>query len=267
MAIENGDFETAGATAWLASGWTSSFVSSLEEAAEFDGNPSGSDLFTYEGFEAGWAVSGDLVFVGALVDPVAAIFNAGAGQTLREDFEVGWGQVLDDLSATGAAQFDSLGLEDFDAWGGYVADLDEDNSSAALFTGVAQEWFDWSDIIGLDATNTILSDGGLEDFEAVAAPVEVRADSSSEVFSLAEAPDPMLFSGKGVVLANVGGALPSPLVEGVLYFTRDVPVTGLTFKLAAYVGGAAIALDDDGSGKHYVKRDPEEWWSFVMATV
>lgn len=59
-------------------------------------------------------------------------------------------------------------------------------------------------------------------------------------------------NGSSVQVSNSGGALPAPLVAGTTYFIRDK--SGLTAKLAATVGGAAINLTDNGTGTHSIKN-------------
>lgn len=49
-----------------------------------------------------------------------------------------------------------------------------------------------------------------------------------------------------IVMDTNIGVLPTPLIEGTIYFVRDV--AGDAFKLAATSGGAAIDLTADGTG-------------------
>jgi phage gp46-like protein len=64
-----------------------------------------------------------------------------------------------------------------------------------------------------------------------------------------------------VRLRNTGGALPAGLSPGVTYFPRDI-VAGVSFKLAATSGGAAIDITGTGTGTHYVYNGYSEWaWS------
>jgi len=55
-----------------------------------------------------------------------------------------------------------------------------------------------------------------------------------------------------VTFASLTGG--APLVDGVTYYVRDV--TADTFKVAATVGGAAIDVTPDGSGKVWVEPRP-----------
>jgi len=54
--------------------------------------------------------------------------------------------------------------------------------------------------------------------------------------------------GRAVSFTNSGGALPSPLVAGTVYYTRDG--TADDFKLCATKGGTAIDLTTAGTGTH-----------------
>ncbi len=57
-------------------------------------------------------------------------------------------------------------------------------------------------------------------------------------------------SGMAVVVDNLGGAAPAPLVVGTTYYIRDV--TTDTFKLAATVGGTAIDITTTGTGSNFL---------------
>lgn len=59
-------------------------------------------------------------------------------------------------------------------------------------------------------------------------------------------------NGNSVRVSNSGGALPAPLVAGTVYFVRDK--SGVTFKLAATSGGAAINLTTNGTGTNSVRN-------------
>lgn len=59
-------------------------------------------------------------------------------------------------------------------------------------------------------------------------------------------------NGSSVRVSNSGGALPAPLAANTTYFIRDK--SGVTAKLAATSGGAAINLTDNGTGTHSVKN-------------
>lgn len=73
---------------------------------------------------------------------------------------------------------------------------------------------------------------------------------SPKEFQAAAATDVVTVPGHGYVNTDTivfyGGTVPSPLVEGTIYFVRDA--TTDTFKVAATSGGAAIDLIGTGAG-------------------
>lgn len=58
--------------------------------------------------------------------------------------------------------------------------------------------------------------------------------------------------GHEVMVSNVGGGLPAPLVQGTRYYVRDR--TGVTCKLALTPGGTAIDITTAGTGTHYISN-------------
>lgn len=79
---------------------------------------------------------------------------------------------------------------------------------------------------------------------------------SPQEFSVAIATDVVTCLGHGYADTNTivfyGGTVPSPLVEGTVYYVRDA--TTDTFKVAATAGGAAIDLTGAGAGDCVVSR-------------
>lgn len=58
----------------------------------------------------------------------------------------------------------------------------------------------------------------------------------------------------GISFANVGGALPTPLVAGTIYYARDI--TTNTFRVATTPGGAALNITSNGTGTNRVPAPP-----------
>jgi len=281
MAIANGSFESEGASPGAASGWVSTYVSSLEQWADFDQNPT--DTFTrpHEDFESGWTPPDDQAWIGAFlgdtIDIEAAIFNVGPGQTPYEHFERAWPEPADifipALSAIEVALFDGETVEDFeDGWG--TIDLAMGATTAALFDAETAEdfeegWGTFSEDIADFSPVAAVFDGSnpepVEDFEESVAPAEFTATLGSDTLTLASSPSPILVNGQKVYVENLDGELPSPLQADVQYFL--VGVSGSSFKLASSFNGTALDLTNDGTGTQRLLRDPSLWWSRIMTTV
>lgn len=74
--------------------------------------------------------------------------------------------------------------------------------------------------------------------------------------------------GDEVQLSNSGGALPAPLDPDTRYYVQSLP-TATSFTVAATVGGAAITLNDTGTGTHYigeVDAGLREWMLLRLGT-
>jgi hypothetical protein len=271
--LRNGSFELAGATPGAAQIWTSSFVSSLEEWADFAQNPSETGVTSsQEGLEKGWTGSSDQalvrLFVGETIDIEAAIFNVGPGQTPVERFERAWGTAgmsfLDDLEQSQPAVFSTHDQERFEVGWGTVALELPGTALAATFDGENREDFEdgWK---GNDTFVFTLSDIIVENFENVAAPTPFAADASADTMELQVAPDDPIIDDDRVQVTNEGGALPTPLDEGVTYFL--VGIADDVFSLAPTLGAAAIDLTSAGTGINYLVPHPALWWSRIMTTV
>lgn len=88
VALANTDFDTAGASAGLASGWTQSVVSSVESYPDFSGG--GDPLLPEEAFQTGWA--GDpYLHTLASGDVTLSDFGSGSLASPEETFETQWG--------------------------------------------------------------------------------------------------------------------------------------------------------------------------------
>lgn len=279
MTIANGSFEIAGSAPGLAHLWTSTFVSTAEEWADFAQNPSDATTLSRESFDKGWAGLANQIFVGVFVgetvDTEAAIFNVGPGQTPVERFDVGWGTpFLVGLTSSQFATFAGSGeVETFAAGWGTVAFALPSDSAAASFDSRAVESFEenwkdndtFSDDLGSFSTAAAVFDGeALEDFDDVLAPIAFTAVAATDVMTLATAPSVALSDGESVFVSQEDGTLPDPLEPDQTYFLRDV--VGSTFKLASYSGGAALDITTMGTGAHYLHRDPASWWSRLMIT-
>lgn len=272
MPLENGSFATAGATPGSAAGWTSSFVSSVEQFADFARNSSDAGTLALESFELGWAAAGDQVFAPELGEPTIgfeiASFNLGPGQIQFENFDVGWGSPplhQDELSSIDFAVFAGEPIETFDAgWG--AIELALPAPTAALFAGAAEERFEtgWAAAFENSLDAFTLESATTETFESVIAPIAFTANVS-DTMTLAASSPVALADDQVVSVANAGGSLPSPLDDSVSYYLRSV--SGNTFKLSPNAGGPPIDLTDIGTGVHTLRRDPAAWWSRLMTTV
>jgi len=185
-------------------------------------------------------------------DPVDV--NSGPSALARyplEDFEEGWGSNEDfktEFEGVGvdleAATFDGEPKEDFeDAWNN--SDFDWEfapaDLSAAQYRGTNE----------------------FEDFGSAVPPRSCTADPSTDLFTTT---DPHgIASGSKVTMENKNGALPSPLNLRHEYFVGTS--TSYTFNLRRQVGGTTIDLTDSGTGTHYVRRDPETYWTTFMETI
>lgn len=283
MPITNGGFETAGSTPELAQGWTSSFVSSLEEWADFAQNPSdGAATTSQDGFERGWT-AGDQAFVtefvGETVDVEAAIFNVGPGQFPIERFELAWGSIgtiyMPQLSSSQPAAFSGHDEERFEeGWG--TVDLELPSSAVvAEFESRLMEQFergwntdDFTDSLEDFGLDQVLFDGAQwEDFEDAIAPATFTANDTSNIMTL-DSPAAVPLVDDQLVYFEPGdddSEVPGALQAGSLYFLSAV--SGDTFKVAPNAGGTALNLTSAGIGTLLVRRDPHHWWSDIMTTV
>lgn len=76
--------------------------------------------------------------------------------------------------------------------------------------------------------------------------------SSSDLTSNAHG----LLAGQPVTFSNTGGALPAGLTAGTTYFVLPTGLTENVFRVAATVGGSAIATTSAGTGTHTVTAQP-----------
>ena len=80
----------------------------------------------------------------------------------------------------------------------------------------------------------------------------VTVDAGTDVFSAARHP---FVNGERVIFENVGGGLPGGVTANTNYYCRDV-VAGVSFKIAATLGGTAIDITSGGSGTQLVYAPP-----------
>lgn len=286
MAVSNGGFEDEGAAAWEADGWTSTFVSSLEEQADFALNPSDTDTSAQEDFERGWTDPDDQAFVGAYAGPPAdleaAEFDVGPGQQAVERFEPGWPATLPSftpeylpaLLSTSPALFGSDQFEGFGAgWGDAPFELD---AEAAEFGSEEVEdleagWqsnhlyaYSFSGESAVFGAGTTLSLP--EAFEAVLERQQVTFDVSAEEVQFVQQAPP-LADGGVVRFLNEGGGLPAGLAEDTDYYADNVDGPGGTFQVSAQATLLPLLVfSDAGTGDHFMVRDPSRFWHELMAT-
>lgn len=65
-----------------------------------------------------------------------------------------------------------------------------------------------------------------------------------------------LFAGQPVVFSNTGGALPTGLTAGTVYYVLASGLTSSTFQVGATAGGSAIATTAPGTGVNTVTAPP-----------
>lgn len=289
MTITNGSFDEAGATPGSAAGWTSAFVGTAEEFADFAQNPSSAGPFARESFEAGWTGGTDQVFVAALggetEGTVAAIFNVGPGQAQEERFEYGWAVsdgppiFMHELSALAVATFGTFDHEPFSlGWATWNVPAPAPTANpflatlptptAALFDGgtVAFESFDaWKPALITSFTPGDLEELAAETFENASPTQTFTVNASSNTGTL-DAPPPFPLVDDEKITLSTTGTLPTPLATGTTYHV-DLHTPPLTFGFANVSGGAIIFIDDVGNGVHSLTRDPAAWWSRFMTTV
>lgn len=112
-------------------------------------------------------------------------------------------------------------------------------SSATNFTVGAGHTVRWAGLWGGGTFKGYAPNGG--------SPKEFQADATSDVVTV-----PAHGYSNTDTIVFYGGTVPSPLVEGTIYFVRDA--TTDTFKVAATSGGAAIDLTGAGAGDCVVSR-------------
>ncbi|MDD4482714.1 MAG: hypothetical protein PHP18_05805, partial [Bacilli bacterium] len=89
-------------------------------------------------------------------------------------------------------------------------------------------------------------DGGLQNMGAPSVNCLISVDVDTDTILV---PDVELYySNTDRVVFTSPGTVPSPLVEGTVYYVRDVDATTETFKVAETSGGVAIDLTTNGSG-------------------
>lgn len=112
-------------------------------------------------------------------------------------------------------------------------------ASATNFTVGAGHTVRWAGLWGGGTFKGYAPNGG--------SPKEFQADATSDVVTV-----PAHGYSNTDTIVFYGGTVPSPLVEGTIYFVRDA--TTDTFKVAATSGGAAIDLTGAGAGDCVVSR-------------
>jgi hypothetical protein len=264
VAIANGSFEVEGAEPGLALGWSSTFVSSLEEWADFDGALAGGTR-SQEAFER------EVLFVRALlgetIDTEAAVFNVGAGQVPVERFELAWGTVgmafLGELNQSEAASFSSQEQERFEEDWGTVAFGLPDGVSIAAFGDGSREDFEhgWFAVPEIDYSPAVFAgSGSVENFE-LNVPEAITADVD-DTLTLDYPPNTALANGQ-LARFETDDTLPAPLLADVTYFIVEVS-SAFAFKVSEEEDGDPVDLTDDGAGDSYLVR---VWWSQLLTTV
>ena len=269
MAVANGSFEEAGAALGAASGWTSTFVSSLEEWADFIQNPDTGITRSQEGLEEGWTESTQAfvaAFVGETIDTEAVIFNVGPGQTPVERFERAWGSAgmsfLGDFSASEPAAFSGLDEERFETGWGAVELVLPSSAVTASFDGEDFEDFEehWGTATAFTLVSAVFAGGVTrEDFEEIGLEA-ISVDISADAVELDLTPAVPLLDDLRVRFE--GGSLPNGITAGVWYFL--VNVSGKEFQISTTLAGAPLDIVSGGSGDHYAARSG---WSAFMSTV
>jgi hypothetical protein len=284
-APSNLSFETAGAGAGEASGWTLTPTSTFEELADF-GTPaepwerfeSGWDNDTYlfafapvnlqnaqmttlqvtiktvEDFEELWSNNQSFLWSLDSPEPEEAVFDAAPED--REDFEEGWDSNEAYLTAfvgvgtdLEAAVWDAPGVaetfDSFEAAAGW---------SAGYITAFAGVGVDLSAATFDNVGNTV------DAFELVKAPTQVTIDPLNDQFDV-DVSHPFADGDKVTILTSI---YPAPLQSGKAYY---VAFSGLThFQIENGIGAGVIDLVETAADAVYVTADARKYWIDLMVT-
>lgn len=270
MALSNLGFESPGATAADASGWTYQEVSTAESRCIF--GPSNA-LEEVEAFARTWTgIDGYVFTLVMIVNALPADFDSSFTTQALEDFAEGWSGTEDYefvLASVEEVDFSTEGPEHFtEGWGTYHSTMP--SVEDAPLEAFAEEW------LGIDGylfDHTSLSEAVFDDqYE--------DSSTSSEVEDFAElAYEELLAHGEDYGGANrvrtsqphlmaVGarmffrveaGILPAPLSEGVPYYNAggDVDLMSLCIDPGLLT---SVTLTTLGQGYWFVQADPRRYW-------
>jgi hypothetical protein len=292
MSVANGGFEVEGTTAGLADGWTSSFVATVEEYADFALNPTDASTSSQESFEAGWTGADDQSFValfeGSTIDLEDAIYNIGPAQGPTETFEHGWPRaLLLELGSMQVATFSGADAETFGTgWGTVIPTFADGTWSVAIFNpGARAATFDGfgTDWKGNESYCYAFADEFIEaaefgagaapatseNFESVVEKLRIAVDATLNYAETITVPDPQLENGDLIWLVNEGGELPEPLSDDSPWYVINLDVgPPTTFKFTGQsFGGPTADLTTVGVGAHYMLRDPARYWTTAILDV
>lgn len=269
--IDNGGFETAGATPGEADAWTLSITSTSGVVAAFNGGAGAS--ISLEQFDIGWNTS---VF---LYDPVdgspgtPTIFSDSTPTDTEsfDDWNDGKPYALDvntgvSMEFTGDSPPLVVLLESFDegwntaAWTAEPAEgtVFEDNFDTGWDTAA------WDDDVST-GTDAMFDEGtnDTESFEDAWPDTLFIADDATDLCTAPSMPSfgPPADDFKVTILTT--GAYPGGIVENQVYYLRNVTPSGggFTFNLSKTAGGSSINITDAGIGSHYIHADPATLWT------
>lgn len=265
MAINNGSFETPGTSAWLADGWTSTFVYSGWLIADF-----GVDSpLSVETFGPGWA---NPVYV-STIDGINAPFDSTwvPGNLFTpngvESF-LYWRKFTRRTTILGPSALffytltsSSLPVECFTSgW-----------NNDAFATGITGQDF-WESFIQWmpNPYNTDTVGGTEAEFGTGGGPltVEYFTDIRPDTVFVADldtntflAPNHYLFDEEPVFVLSTG-TRPGGLAQNIQYYVIFLSTN--EFKLSKTPGGAAIVVTDPGTGVHSCRSDQTKFWTTTI---
>jgi hypothetical protein len=261
LSVDNPSFETAGATAGQATGWTWSAVSSIEEIGTFTEGLRTSPWEPFDGWTAGYLLTFEGVSLGI------GLFDFGPATQIREGFERWVSPFLEELAWVGTGITDGL-----EAWASdpdsLVGDLDpgsaytEGFESGWLASAFVSEFVDGVDLEAATFGAGLATTDDVEKFEDVSAPKQIHVvDPTTGLFRLASGFSHGYTTSQRIVAR--GDALPAPLSEDVLYY---VITGGLDYFGFSIDPGLAtpLVVEDFGTGEDFVARDPHYFWTRVL---
>lgn len=258
--IRNPGFELADALAGSARDWVTTSLGTGEESVDFDGN-SPSQISAYESFEAGWALSGAQQFI--------ASFDADDVEHGLVETMAGWeiNQTVMLLGAVEAASYNaqSTTYETFQAWDEGAPDIglelaDEELESAAL------ETFEWDTVgagmMGSVGGATFNHSSDTRETFIVREPQIVQVQGNR--FRTTSGA-PYIGSQDDIVTFTSTGALPEEVTEGFEYYVFLVESHYVTVsRTPRNSNGAALVINDSGTGVHRIHGDPNRFWIDAM---
>jgi hypothetical protein len=264
-AFANLGFETVGASAGLASGWTSSFTGTAAVLPDLGG---AGDPTPVEGFETGWDTNEDYLFTLGVLDVTIGQFNTGANATAYEDFEIEWlnDAYLFTLGSAIAAAFtgsgDTEGFETgWDTNESYLFTLAPGDITAVSLTGGATYenmetgWDNDTYLTTLSGTTAASFDGtgaAAEAFTALLAPFSFSVASSV----LQAAAHPVVNDNR---VKFQGSGLPPEIIVGLTYYVINKATN--TFQVSLTLGGAAVSLTNSSATTMACYGDPAVFWT------